>query len=149
MKLSPTSMGFCVTPGAPSDHGVPCILEKISATEYCITAALLKCLHQAVPMNAGVERHSVVHPDLGTFSGRGQSVKCIQTDTSISSSSSQTKVGPGNCPFILITSRGCPFGAPISHVKVNSCFRCFAQTSVTRRKTNRTKALKVKLIFAK
>lgn len=72
----------------------------------------------------------------------------INSHTSISSPSSQINVGPGNCPFILIIALGCPFGAPTSHARVNSCFMCLAPTFVARRSENKARDAGKNFIFA-
>ena len=75
-------------------------------------------------MNAGIEGHSIMYPDLPYVSNfaPGGLLTPYFVHTSTSSPSSQTNSGPGNWPFMWIISRGCPFGLPTSHVNVKLCF---------------------------
>lgn len=64
MKLSPISIGICVAPGAPSDHGVPCILDSTSDLPQKANVLKMMGLHEPMPMNACVEGHPVVDYNL-------------------------------------------------------------------------------------
>lgn len=89
-------------------------------------------------MDTRVEVHSVMYPDLthvrqilDRFWTVLESLPCDSRGlTSISSSSSHTRVGPGNCPFTLINSLGWPLGASTSHVNVKSCLTSLAETII-------------------